>query len=521
MAKMAAVAEKKDLEVEEEEEDEEERVRFVPSPTSSPRRRNNNRDATRLSVLLSPPQAAAVAAATQAAGAPLLLPPSEEQLPVTPFPDPLRPHHLGSDAILMSTPDAQVLVVQAAKNALIAARTSEIGVQCNLTGSLLLTTSIDDDDNEDEDDMAAYQEIRDIQEQREHQKKVRRLHHWHAMSGSADLLEKNPGAYEYLLQCVSVDPTESKAIVRDARCTYAVTSMTHQRTPDMRRRREGESSGFERRRGVREGEEVDGGEVGGEVDGGEVDGGEVDGGEVNGESKQHQSEEGEAGGKRQGALGLKSKNDGLTPFASSLCNILSCFCTMFHMKFVSGMNYIAGYCLIVCRGDEEASFWLFVAIHKKVKILFMQGTMKSARRVMELFGATLTTSLPSLSKHMRKCDVDPKIWMLSNLQTLFSRNTYPRNYTKAVWDAFLVSSSPMEVLVRIAVAMIESMSTLIFAATNHSDIIQLLQNPPVDLIRAEPLLTHALKYKLTKSDERELQALSENTWEYREDKYTT
>ena len=79
----------------------------------------------------------------------------------------------------------------------------------------------------------------------------------------------------------------------------------------------------------------------------------------------------------------------------------------------------------------------------------------------------------------------------------------------------------MEVLVRIAVAMIESMSTLIFAATNHSDIIQLLQNPPVDLIRAEPLLTHALKYKLTKSDERELQALSENTWECREDQYST
>ena len=66
-------------------------------------------------------------------------------------------------------------------------------------------------------------------ERGEYQKRVRRLHHWHALTGSADLLTKNPGAYEYLLQKVVVEPTESKAIVRDARCTYAVTSMSHKR----------------------------------------------------------------------------------------------------------------------------------------------------------------------------------------------------------------------------------------------------------------------------------------------------
>ena len=109
---------------------------------------------------------------------------------------------------------------------------------------------------------------------------------------------------------------------------------------------------------------------------------------------------------------------------------------------------------------------------------------------------------------MTKYSVDPKLWMLSNLQTLFSRNTYPRNYTKAVWDAFLVSSSPMNVLVRISVAMVESMTELILGTTNHSSIIQLLQNPPVDLIRAEPLLTKALKYTIHPDDEKDLLRLS-------------
>ena len=181
---------------------------------------------------------------------------------------------------------------------------------------------------------------------------------------------------------------------------------------------------------------------------------------------------------------------------------------MLNSPFISGMNYIAGYCLIVCCGDEEASFWLFVAIYKKVQILFNHSSIIGSTRVMDIFGETLKGNLKQISKHMIKYSVDPKLWMLPNLQTLFSRNTYPRNYTKAVWDAFLISNSPLNVLVRIAIAIVELMSDLILAANNHSSIIQLLQNPPVDLIRAEPLLTMALKYKILPDDEVDLLRLS-------------
>lgn len=66
----------------------------------------------------------------------------------------------------------------------------------------------------------------------------------------------------------------------------------------------------------------------------------------------------------------------------------------------------------------------------------------------------------------------------------------------------------MNVLVRISVAMVESMTELILGTTNHSSIIQLLQNPPVDLIRAEPLLTKALKYTIHPDDEKDLLRLS-------------
>ena len=395
-----------------------------------------NRDATRLSVLLTSP--------------------------LTPVPNHLHLNNKNTKKDTMSTPEASLIITQAAqaaKNALIASRTCEVGVQCDLTGSLLSTSSFyddeEEDENENEDENEEDRERQDIQTTEEYQKRVRRLHHWHALTGSADLLTKNPGAYEYLLQKVVVEPTESKAIVRDARCTYAVTSMSHKRN-------------------------------------GSTTPASVKTTNDNNNNNNNNNNEYE-----------------LTPFASSLCNILSCFCTMLDIKYTGGQNYIAGYCLIVCRGDEEVAFWLFVSIYKKVKILFECQTLSNSQRVMEVFGSTLNKNLTKLAKHMEKYDVDPKIWMLSNLQTLFSRNTYPRNYTKAVWDAFLVSHNPMEVLVRIAVSMIELMSDLIFSAHNHSEIIQLLQNPPVDLIRAEPLLTHALKYTLNVAHVKELQELSE------------
>tara|TARA_B110000090_G_scaffold110710_1_gene123846 strand:+ start:57 stop:809 length:753 start_codon:yes stop_codon:yes gene_type:complete len=230
------------------------------------------------------------------------------------------------------------MVSKAAKKALIASRSREVGIQCNLTGSLLVTSFMDDDDDDDEEERRKnayleeqlYQDMKDIQASQEHSKKVRRLHHWHAMSGSADLLEKNPGAYEYLLQRVEVEPKEAKAIVRDARCTYAVTSMNHKRSPSFNNK-------------------------------------EKNTGDGGGESKSSSS---------------SSPMHELTPFASSLCNVLSCFCRMLDMKFISGMNYIAGYCLLVCCGDEEASFWLFVAIYKKVKILFDQSSIVGSTRVM-------------------------------------------------------------------------------------------------------------------------------------------
>ena len=201
-----------------------------------------------------------------------------------------------------------------------------------------MTSFMDDDDDDDEEERRKnayleeqlYQDMKDIQASQEHSKKVRRLHHWHAMSGSADLLEKNPGAYEYLLQRVEMEPKEAKAIVRDARCTYAVTSMNHKRSPSFNNK-------------------------------------EKNTGDGGGESKSSSS---------------SSPMHELTPFASSLCNVLSCFCRMLDMKFISGMNYIAGYCLLVCCGDEEASFWLFVAIYKKVKILFDQSSIVGSTRVM-------------------------------------------------------------------------------------------------------------------------------------------
>jgi hypothetical protein len=379
--------------------------------------------------------------------------------PLTPVPT-----HLRVSNAMLSTPDASLLVANAAKKALLKSRTIDMGVQCNLTGSLLLTTSIDDDDdngNNDDD------ELHDIQLAQEHSKKVRRLHHWHALTGSADLLLKNPGAYEYLLQKVVMNPTESKAIIRDSRCTYAVTSMKHKRIPSM---------------------------MNSSQDGWQQESKKATGTTMMNDDNSNSSE---------------IQNYELTPFASSLCNILSCFCTMLDMKFISGMNYIAGYCLIACCGDEEASFWLFVSIYKKVSILFNYDTLNDSNKIMTIFEHTLNCNLIKLSKHMKNMNVKPELWMLSNLQTLFSRNTNPRNYTKAVWDAFLISTNPMEVLVRIAVSMIELMSNLILSAKNHSEIIQLIQNPPVDLIRAEPLLKNALRYKITPKHQQELQKLSD------------
>ena len=300
---------------------------------------------------------------------------------------------------------------------------------------------------------------------------MQRLHHWHALSGSAGLLEKNPGAYAFLLQRVAVNPVEAKSIVRDARCTYAVkhpTRITPVKVsgktitllgPDGTPTKRAEPS------------------VGGEGLGGEE------------------------------KLSVQPQ-DLLGPFASSLCNILSCFCAMFSVgmgrgvgveagesqagndsRYVSGLNYVAGYCLVTCR-DEEAAYWLFVAIFKRVRGLFEPG-MTGSSLFMQVLGRAIDENLPKLSELLSNAHVDASFWMLGQVQTLFARSTYPRDYTKACWDAFLVSNCALDVLVRIAVAVVESLGSLLRAAEGQAAMIELLQKPPVDLLDGDKLLESA------------------------------
>jgi hypothetical protein len=312
--------------------------------------------------------------------------------------------------------------------------------------------------------------------------RVRRLHHWHALSGSAGLLEKNPGAYAYLLRQVAVNPIEAKAIVRDARCTYAVKHPIRITPVKLA----GKTVALLGADGtpIKKWRHVDGG----------------------GEEKDS-----------------TPPQELLGPFASSLCNILSCFCAMFSVgmwgqadaeaevggdgdaddpklqsRYVSGLNYVAGYCLVTCR-DEEAAYWLFVAIFKRVRGLFEPG-MAGSNLIMEVLGRAIDENLPKLSGLLSDAHVDASFWMLGQLQTLFARSTYPRNHTKACWDAFLVSNCALDVLVRIAIAVVECLGPLLRAAKGQAAMIELLQKPPVDLLDGETLLEKALTYKLSEKD---------------------
>ena len=87
--------------------------------------------------------------------------------------------------------------------------------------------------------------------------------------------------------------------------------------------------------------------------------------------------------------------------------------------------------------------------------------------------------------------------------------TYPRDYTKACWDAFLVSNCALDVLVRIAVAVVESLGSLLRAAEGQAAMIELLQKPPVDLLDGDKLLEKALTYKISEKDEALLRELGD------------
>ena len=345
---------------------------------------------------------------------------------------------------------------------------------------------------EDEDGMALLKR----------RQRVRRLHHWHALSGSADLLEKNPGAYAFLLRQVVVNPVEAKAIVRDARCTYAVKHAI-QITPV-------------------------------KLDGKRISLLGADGTPTK-SSLQFASETDKTSkmpGKSSDASS-SMEQEILDPFASSLCNILSCFCAMFcvpavssgagleniddddvdgnliadNSRYVSGLNYVAGYCLVTCK-DEEAAYWLFVAIFKRVRGLFEPG-MSGSNLVLEVLGRTLDLNLSSLNEFIKSNNVDASFWMLGQLQTLFARSTYPREHTKACWDAFLVSNCALDVLVRIAVAVVECLGPLLRAASGQAAMIELLQKPPVDLLQGELLLELALTYSISEQDEATLRMLAD------------
>lgn len=136
---------------------------------------------------------------------------------------------------------------------------------------------------------------------------------------------------------------------------------------------------------------------------------------------------------------------------TALRNILAAFATYNpRIGYCQGMNFIAGFLLIISGFREEESFWAFLSIMTSkidedlIKVEGVGGFYSEGfplLKVMDgLFGELLRRTLPRVKEHFAAVELSEELWLNKWLSMLFLHHL-PMSHCIRVWDYFLAKGT--------------------------------------------------------------------------------
>uniref|UniRef100_A0A8D2KZ60 Growth hormone-regulated TBC protein 1 n=1 Tax=Varanus komodoensis TaxID=61221 RepID=A0A8D2KZ60_VARKO len=134
--------------------------------------------------------------------------------------------------------------------------------------------------------------------------------------------------------------------------------------------------------------------------------------------------------------------------------------------YCQGMNFIAGYLILITRNEEE-SFWLLDALIGRILPDYYSPEMMGLKTDQEVLGELVKMKIPAVAELMEKHGI---MWTLvvSRWFICLFIDVLPVETVLRIWDCLFYEGS--KILFRVALTLIKQHQTFILEGTNFPDI---------------------------------------------------
>jgi hypothetical protein len=138
-----------------------------------------------------------------------------------------------------------------------------------------------------------------------------------------------------------------------------------------------------------------------------------------------------------------------------------------------GLNYISGLLLIVCAGDEEASFWLLKHLIENIAPEYHTRTMKNLKRDIDVLTDLIKVRAPLVNEKMNEFGLPWIVIMTKWLICLFAE-VLPVETALRVWD--VIFSEGSKIIFRAGLAIVLILKDDIMRVNDMNELAQLFRN---------------------------------------------
>lgn len=195
---------------------------------------------------------------------------------------------------------------------------------------------------------------------------------------------------------------------------------------------------------------------------------------------------------RYGKLGQDALNRLLLKYAAKFPEV----------EYCQGMNFLAGFLLMVSGGNELETYYMFEHILKEWKLEdFYKEGMPGLKRCIYVFNNLFKEHLPKLSMHFRKHEIPADLWISKWIMTVFTMTLSFESLLR-IWDLFIARG--MKTVYKIALALLYLTQDKLI----HEDlggIAIVLKSIREDVPNSSTLLSTARKFKISEQRLRKLE----------------
>ncbi|XP_014210494.1 TBC1 domain family member 10A [Copidosoma floridanum] len=178
------------------------------------------------------------------------------------------------------------------------------------------------------------------------------------------------------------------------------------------------------------------------------------------------------------------------------------------LKAYSILNSKVGYCqaqapiaaFLLMHMPAVQAFWCLVAICDKYLMGYYSQDMQTIQRDGDILFALLKKVSPITYKHLKNQDIKPIMYMMEWFLCVYTR-TLPWESILRIWDMFLCEG--VKIIFKVALVLLKGSlgrSWQLKKCPTMYETLQVLKNPPPEIMEEEYLVHHIRKLKLSEED---------------------